>query len=134
MTLRAVLKASSVQQRGDLRVYSHCGEPPRVGGRRRKWGSPIWSLQLPRLQMADALLSPFLVSWLQLLGSIPQEDVVLFLGVVVLVALRRSDPDSRNKKKGKKQARAEANAEQAERLPPSTSRSWRRMQRCCRCD
>lgn len=45
--------------------------------------------QLPRLQMAAALLSPFLVSWLQLFSSVPQEDVVLFLGVVVLVALRR---------------------------------------------
>ena len=34
-----------------------------------------------------ALLSPFLVPRLQLLGSVPQEDVVLFLGVVVLMAL-----------------------------------------------
>lgn len=38
---------------------------------------------------ADAALrSPFLVSWLQLFGSVPQEDVVLFLGVVILVALK----------------------------------------------
>lgn len=35
-----------------------------------------------------ALLSPFLVSWLQLFSSVPQEDVVLFLGVVILVALK----------------------------------------------
>lgn len=38
-----------------------------------------------------ALLSPFLVPRLQLLGSVPQEDVVLFLGVVVLMSLRNSD-------------------------------------------
>lgn len=37
-----------------------------------------------------ALLSPFLVPRLQLLGSVPQEDVVLFLGVVVLMTLRDS--------------------------------------------
>lgn len=36
-----------------------------------------------------ALLSPFLIPRLQLLGSVPQEDVVLFLGVVVLMALMR---------------------------------------------
>lgn len=35
-----------------------------------------------------ALLSPFLVPRLQLLGGVPQEDVVLFLGVVVLMTLR----------------------------------------------
>lgn len=55
-------------------------------------------MQLPRLQMEVALLSPFLVSWLQLLSSIPQEDVVLFLGVVVLMALRKSDSDRKNEK------------------------------------
>lgn len=36
-------------------------------------------------------LSPFLVARLQLLSGIPQKDVVLFLGVVVLVALRDSN-------------------------------------------
>lgn len=44
----------------------------------------------PCLQTAAALLSPFLVPGLQLLGSTPQEDVVLFLGVVVLMALKNS--------------------------------------------
>lgn len=53
--------------------------------------------------MAVALLSPFLVSWLQLLSSIPQEDVVLFLGVVVLVALRKSDSDGKNEKRNLQQ-------------------------------
>lgn len=69
-------------------------------------------MQLPRLQMAVALLSPFLVSWLQLLSSVPQEDVVLFLGVVVLVALRKSDTGRKNEKetcsksRGKRQIRS----------------------------
>lgn len=36
-------------------------------------------------------LSPFLVPRLQLLSSVPQKDVVLFLGVVVLMALKDQD-------------------------------------------
>lgn len=42
-----------------------------------------------QLLKTAALLSPFLVARLQLLRGHPQEDVVLFLGVVVLVALKR---------------------------------------------
>lgn len=48
-------------------------------------------LRSPGLRTVVALLSPFLVPRLQLLRSIPQEDVVLFLGVVVLIALRDSE-------------------------------------------
>lgn len=47
----------------------------------------------PQPVTTAALLSPFLVARLQLLGGHPQEDVVLFLGVVVLVALKRGKND-----------------------------------------
>lgn len=43
----------------------------------------------------DIPLSPFLVPRLQLLSSIPQEDVIFFLGIVVFVSLLHS----RKKKK-----------------------------------
>lgn len=50
---------------------------------------PILGVMETQLLTTAALLSPFLVPRLQLLGGHPQEDVVLFLGVVVLVALKR---------------------------------------------
>lgn len=65
--------------------------PPSVTSAMRKWGNPLQRIQPPCLQTVAALLSPFLVPWLQLLSSVPQEDVVLLLGVVVLMALRKSD-------------------------------------------
>lgn len=92
-------------------------------------GSPILRMQLPCLQIAAALLSPFLVSWLQFLSSIPQEDIVLFLRVVVLVALG----ESYSERKIEQGVRPAANNKHALALPPLTSHSWRRMQRCCRC-
>lgn len=49
-----------------------------------------------QLLTTAALLSPFLVARLQLLGGHPQEDVVLFLGVVVLMALVRRKSTGRS--------------------------------------
>lgn len=86
--------------------------PPRTGmpqgatdlrtgrGGQRKWNQLCVFISNPNSGATEtqpvttaALLSPFLVARLQLLGGHPQEDVVLFLGVVVLVALKRGKND-----------------------------------------
>lgn len=109
-------------------------------------GSPIRWPRSPGLHTAAALLSPFLVPRLQLLGSVPQEDVVLFLGVVVLVALGNSDKSTilQNMSGGQmwracrqfsitviKHKHLLTPFVQILHLLPLTSRNWTHMQRCC---
>lgn len=53
--------------------------------------APVIDHGLHGNKTAAALLSPFLVPRLQLLSGVPQKDVVLFLGVVVLMALGDQD-------------------------------------------
>lgn len=89
---------SHLQQRGDLYVYSQCdihvlgsvgaNEGSTQGQRHPEEVGQPHAETAASTSTDAALLSPFLVSWLQLFSSVPQEDVVLFLGVVILVALK----------------------------------------------
>lgn len=97
-------------------------------------GSPVQRPQSPGLRTVAALLSPFLVPRLQLLGSIPQEDVVLFLGVVVLMALRQKYKNNiRYTKYEQRPGYYREMQTTAHDLLPLTSHNWKHMQRCCHC-